>query len=159
MKLLHFVKQNFTLAIGEIMGYYMRYIVTEEKEITLSKIEKGLQQIDANYSIDEDGELKWGNDVYGVLDITLPGSDLFDEELEELNDELEDAEGNRTQVAETLRQAKAIVALQVLHQGREPNETLEKLTVLWHWLFDNYAGLLQADAEGYYSRDKQVLRL
>ena len=128
----------------------MRYIVTEEKNIALSKIEQGLKQTDLNYSIAEDSCLKWGNELYGVLDITLPNSELFDEEIEELKEDIKGAKGkNKKKVLVVLNNAKAIVALQVLHQGREIEETLEKIDPLWEWFFQNYEGLLQADSEGF----------
>ncbi len=86
---------------------------------------------------------------------------LFDEEIEELREFLEDAEGVRKpEVMQTLNDAKVIVALQVLQQGRATDEeTLERIDSLWEWLFANYKGLMQADAEGYYDAQGLVLEV
>ncbi len=56
-----------------------------------------------------------------------------------------------------LQEAQATVAVRVLSQGRETGATLEKIDPLWDWLFDEYRGLLQADGEGYYDANGQIL--
>src|SRR5690349_7235115 len=135
------------------MGYYMRYLIAEDTGISLSQIEQRLKQVDPSYSITDDGALRFGDDLYGAVSLTFPDDSLFGEELEELKEEVEEATGkNKKKVIEVLDGAKAIVAVQVLYQGREIEETMEKLDPLWEWLFNNYKGLLQADEEGYYER-------
>jgi len=140
------------------MGYYMRFVVSDEKDISLSKINSGLKQVDAAYSIefdddaDDAGDLTFNEDIYGALEINRPGDGLFDEEIVELKEFLEDSEGERKpEVLQVLNDAKAIVALQVLQQGRATDEeTLVRIDPLWEWFYANYKGLMQADAEGYY---------
>jgi hypothetical protein len=123
----------------------------------LPAIEKGLKGFDPSYSI-EDDHLKLGNAVYGAIEINAPGDGLFDEEIEWMLEEVEESEGEgKTKVKRALEQAKAIVALQVLWQGRGTEETMEKLEPLWEWLFANRQGLLQADAEGYYDSSGLIL--
>ncbi len=81
---------------------------------------------------------------------------MFDEEIEELTEEVQEKRSrNKKRVAEVLQQAKAIVAVRVLSQGRDEEETMEKLVPLWEWLFVNRTGLLQADA----GRVKSIVRL
>lgn len=133
------------------MGYYMRFIMVDGPEISLPSLEQALKRIDPAYSILESGELKHGSDLYGVIEINRPGDGLFDEEIEELKEFVEDARGRRRKdVLKVLDNAKAIVAVQVLWQGRETEPTLQKIDPLWQWLFSHCKGLLQADGEGYY---------
>lgn len=149
------------------MGYYMRFVVSDEKDISLSKINFGLKQIDAAYSIefdddaDDAGDLTYNGDIYGALEINRPGDGLFDEEIDMLKEFLEDAEGERKpEVLQTLNDAKVIIALQVLQQGRATQEeTFERIDPLWEWLFANYKGLMQADAEGYYDSQGLVIEV
>ena len=72
------------------MGYYIRYIITDEREITLPVLESNLKRIDTQYSISniqktprESGDLMYDNEVYGQIEINLSGDGLFEEELEE----------------------------------------------------------------------------
>ena len=51
------------------------------------------------------------------------------------------------------------VAVRVLDQGREPEETLAKLDPLWQWLLANREGLLQAEGEGYYGATGLILQV
>ena len=121
------------------MGYYMRFVVADDKDVSLSKINSGLKQIDAAYSIefdddaDDEGDLIFNGDIYGALEINRPGDGLFDEEIDELKEFLDNAEGERKpEVLQVLNNAKAIVALRVLQQGRATSEeTLERINPLW----------------------------
>ena len=147
------------------MGYYTRFVVVDEKDISLSKIHCGLKQVDSAYSVefddnaDDAGDLTFNGDIYGTLEINRPGDGLFDEEISELKEFLEYAEGERKpEVLQVLNDAKAIVALQVLQQGRATSEeTLERIDPLWEWFYANYRGLMQADAEGYYDTSGLVI--
>jgi hypothetical protein len=141
------------------MSYYMRYIATDEKDISLPEIEQALQAVDSRYSV-RDGDLKYGDDLYGQIEVNRPGDGIFDEEVEELKAELEDTKGKGKKKVETaLQNAKAIIAVQVLWQDRETEETLQKIDPLWEWLFANRQGLLQADGEGYYDTSGLILRV
>ena len=146
------------------MGYYMRYIVTDEKEISLAILESALQEFDSAYQIerdepaDDEGELTHDEDVYGQIEINRTGDAMFDGELEELMDFVNSAEGeNKSRVLEVLNQAKAIIAVRVVNQGRESEATLTKIDPLWGWLFANRAGLMQAGGEGYYDASGLIL--
>ena len=148
------------------MGYHMRYIVDEEKEINLDLIETALIRVDPKYNLaakdveKEHAELMLGDDLFGELEINRRGSELMDEELEELLEAIEDAEGDGVErVQRLLRNARFTVALRVLWQGRDSETTLEKIDPLWEWLFSEYQGLLQADGEGYYDADGQILEV
>jgi hypothetical protein len=141
------------------MSYYMRYIVNDEKEISILDIEQGLKGIHSQYAI-VDGDLKYGNDLYGQIEINRPGDESFEEEIEEFKSELEETRGKgKKKVEAVLTSAKTIVAVQVLWQGRKTEETLQKIYPLWYWLFANRQGLLYADGEGYYEFTKLILRV
>lgn len=141
------------------MGYYMRYIVTDDQPLLLSDIESGLKSVDPDYAITDD-ELHHGSELYGEIEINPRGGELCDEELGELEEFAKDSEGeNKQRVIDALRGAKAILALRVLWQGRDPEPSLEKLDPLWEWLLSNRQGLMQADDEGYYDATGLILEV
>ena len=147
------------------MSYYMRFVTTDERETSLTMLEEFFKQSDPAYSIvdvqthaPESGTLTFNNAPYGVIEINKPEDGLFDDEIQELKESLEDAEGKGKKiVSQILRKAKAIIAVQVLFQDRQPEETLSKIDPLWHWLFENRKGLLQVDDEGYYDGTQLIL--
>jgi hypothetical protein len=147
------------------MSYYMRYISTDEQEITVPMLERILKSLDPQYSIanaqespTESGDLVYGNENYGQIEINRPGDSLFEEELEELREFLNEARGKKKEIVlQTLDNATTTVAIQVLWQERNTEQTLSKIDPLWQWLFSNRKGLLQVDGEGYY--DSSVLIL
>ncbi|HEX8251099.1 MAG TPA: hypothetical protein VF599_23195 [Pyrinomonadaceae bacterium] len=149
------------------MGYYMRFIVTDEKKVSLTELESGLRQTDADYRIDKgeneerEGVLIHSEAVYGELSVNEPKDGLFDEEIEELKEFLEEADESaaKEKVSEVLNRAKSLIAIRVLSQSRGIEETFEKLDPVWNWLFENRQGLLQADAEGYYDASGLVLEV
>jgi len=146
------------------MGYYMRFIVDDEKDVGLDRIAAALKEADAAYQLAawdrerERAELCCGEDLYGEIEVNRKGTELMDEEIEELCADVEDVGGpGAERVIATLRRCKAMVVIRVLWQGREAVATLEKIDPLWEWLFANFAGLLQSDGEGYYDTSGVVL--
>jgi hypothetical protein len=146
------------------MGHFMRFIVSDSKRVELGQILEGLQSADPAYSLGERrgadaGELRYDDDVYGLVEINRPGDRLFDEELDELKDSVLDSPGRKVHVLRVLNEATAVVAVQVLWQGRETGSMPERLDPLWKWLFANYRGLMQVDAEGYYDASGLILQV
>jgi len=138
----------------------MRFITTDSAETTPSILEQALKETDSQYSITESGELKHGDDVYGVVEVNRPGDGLFEEEIGELKEFVEDVRGKRKpDVLKSLDEAKAIIAVQVLFGDRQAEVTLQKLDPLWEWLISNRKGLLQADDEGYYDQSGRILKV
>jgi hypothetical protein len=85
---------------------------------------------------------------------------LFDDERAELIESADQGEGpGKAAVLETLRDARIILAVQVLFGNGDPEETLDALDPLWSWLQENRQGLLQADGEGYYDANGLILEL
>jgi hypothetical protein len=140
------------------VGYYMRYILTDDRSITLEELDVALKAVDSAYAIKE-GELCHGPELYGEIELNHSGEELFEEEIKELQEFVNDDDSdNRDRVLRVLRAAKAILAIRVLWQGRETEPTLEKIDPLWTWLMANRDGLLQADGDGYYDRTGLVLQ-
>jgi hypothetical protein len=141
------------------MSYFMRYISTDTAPITLAQLEQALQAVNPHYRI-VNNVLYLGDDVYGDLEINLPGDALFADEITELQETVSDTRSKQKRtVLETLQQATAIVAVQVLWQNREMETTLQALDPLWTWLLAHWQGLLQVDGEGYYTQTKLLLKV
>ena len=139
------------------MGYYMRYIVTDKRDLDLQLIEDSLRRSDSAFAVANRqtkriaGDLIHGEEILAQVEINRPGDGLFEDEIEELLECAQDGEGKgKEQVIDCLKKAKAILAVQVLFQDREAEDALERIESLWSWLFKNRKGLLQADGEGYY---------
>lgn len=132
----------------------MRFVERGNK-LTVADLESALQKEDHAYSIRE-GELRLGEDLLGIIEINEPGDGMFDEEIEELLEFLEDGEGDVRGVKKHLQRANRIIALQVLDQARELEATLSMIDPLWDWLKRYRDGLLQADGEGWYKGTKLI---
>jgi len=149
------------------MSYYMRYISSDERPLTLSELEAALRTVDGKYSIqrtsgaehEESGELRYGRALYAVLDIVDGRTDPC-EDLAELRSLVEgvEAEG-RDRVLQTLQVATHVLVVEVKWQGRSVENTLRRLGPLWDWLKANRRGLSQADGEGFYCGRDLILEL
>jgi len=145
----------------------MRFIQADDdpEEITLVGLKVALEQIDASCSIgvdddaSEEGDFRYDGEVYGEIEMNRPGDGLFDEELEELREEVEVSDSpNRRRILDALDNARAMVVVRVLWSGRESEETLEKIGLLWEWLLAHRRGILQTD-EGYFDDSGLILGL
>lgn len=149
------------------MGYYMRFFDTSTQTLNLCDVNSALRQIDPAYRVEIvpetdalQGELHYGDGLYGEIEINQPGDGLFDEEIQEQLESLEDTvDGDPTPVSETLRAARRSIVVRVLSQGRDSQDTLVRIDPLWLWLFESRSGLLQADGEGFYNSQGLVLEL
>ncbi len=143
------------------MGYYMRFITTDTDLIDLVKLGEVLQSTDPKYALEiqgKDATLNYDNDAYADLEINLPGDGLFEEEIEELLEFLEDAKGSKKRrVQAVLKDAKQIFAAQVVFGGRDLELTFDRIDPIWVHLFGQHQGLLQADGEGYYDAPEHLL--
>jgi hypothetical protein len=147
------------------MGYYMRFFDTSEKPLTIGEIEGALRDVDPAYRLEApesakipQADLYLRDGLYAEIEINEPGDELFENEIAEMLEFLEDAEGKaRKRVEKVLKGARRIVSVRVLGQDRETDETLAGIDPLWKWLFSTRAGLLQADGEGYYDAGDLIL--
>jgi hypothetical protein len=150
------------------MGYYMRFILTDDSQITLSDIEKGLKKQNALYLIKrqnnpeqyEFGEFYLGEELLGEIEINKTEGDQFSEEIDEFIEDIQALPKRKTKkVLRFLKECKAIICLRVLWQKRETEATLQMIDPLWDWLFEHRKGIVQADSEGYYTQNKCILNL
>jgi hypothetical protein len=149
------------------MGYYMRFFVTDQQPVTLDMLESAFKAIDPSYAIvdrhptrAENGILIHDDEPYGEIEINNPGDSLFESELNEFREFLADAQGpNKQVVLDALNGTRAIIAVRVLWQDRESEDTLKKIDPLWAWLEKNHQGMGQADGEGFYQGEELILAL
>ncbi|MBX3730884.1 MAG: hypothetical protein KF858_17040 [Candidatus Sumerlaeia bacterium] len=147
------------------MPYRMRYFDTTPEPLALQDIEKALVCVDPEYRLDVvEGSktplanLCRGDDIFAQIEINQPGDGLFEPEIQEMLDFLADSEGEgRERVEAVLKAATHTIALALVWQERETDETLSGIDPLWEWLFQNRRGLLQADGEGYYDETGLIL--
>jgi len=152
---------------NEETAYYMRYIIDDEKEISLESIDSGLKSIDSKYHFEEwdrEGEftdLYYEEKIYGAIEIERVGIEYIDEEIQELIEDVKDTDGtNKEHVLQILQKTKTIVVVEVLSQGKEADQILEKLDhPLWQWLSRNYHGVLKVDSKGYYVDSQLILEV
>jgi hypothetical protein len=147
------------------MGYYMRFFDTSDKPLTIGEIEGSLHEVDPRYRLERpddadipQADLYLGDDLYAEIEINEPGDGLFEAEISEMLELLDNSEGrSRNRVESVLKQSRRTVSVRVLGQGRETDDTLAGIDPLWKWLFSTRAGLLQADGEGYYDAHDLIL--
>jgi hypothetical protein len=145
------------------MSFYVRYYITDEDDLSLAQLEAGLKEFDSSYAVPHQadaGELHYAGDVYAQIEINRPGDGLFDEELEETIDGVALTGGPRAQqVIDTLREVRQTVALRVLWQGRDSEQTLTKIDPVLVWLMMNREGMLQVDGEGFYEGEELIFEM
>ncbi len=145
------------------MGYLMRYLSTDARAITLSMIEAALKVVDPAYAIvnvevDDLGDLMHGDTHCAIIEINRPGDDMFEDDMTEFQDLVGKGDNPSEQrVRETLTNATALIVIEALWKGEDAEPILAKIDPLWEWLFANYAGLSQADSEGFYNSSELIL--
>jgi hypothetical protein len=146
------------------MGYYIRYIVTDIREISITTLADAIKQIDPVYTLtaaqfeNTYADFSYGDTLLGEIEINHPGDDIFDEDLSDLKELVgSSVTPEKQRVLETLHNAQCIVTVEAIWPGRDSEAVLAKIDPLWDWLFEHYAGLLQADNEGYYDYDGLIL--
>lgn len=146
------------------MGYYMRFISTDERSLNLKEIESALKENDSSYEIDKDdnteGTLIYGEGIYGQLEVNEKGDEIFEDDVDTLKEKIENAEGeNKQKVLNILQKAKSLLFVRVVDQGRDDKETLGKIAPMLDWLIKNREGLIQADYEGYYDASGLIFKV
>jgi len=141
----------------------MRYVVVDERALTLADVRRAFAAEEEDYGVDGTGS---GADVsidgrtIAQLAICVPGDGSFDDERSELTESANEGAGpGKATVLDALGRARAILSVQVLFGDAAPEEVLDALGPLWSFLQDNRRGLLQADGEGYYDADGLILEL
>jgi len=142
------------------MGYFMRFFVEDGKPLTFEELSSGLRGIDPAFRIEADGEVYRGDRLLGQAEISATGDELFQAEIDEFVEKIEDTEEDgKAELAGRLKQVTAVLAVEVLMQGRTLAQTLDLLDPLWAWLLVHRRGLVQADGEGFYEGTELILAL
>jgi hypothetical protein len=111
-----------------------------------------------NIEVDDLGDLLFGTQRLAIIEINRPGDDIFEDDLAEFMDLVgKDNLPAEMRVREVLVAARALVVIEAFWQGEDAESTLAKIDPLWDWLFANYAGLSQADSEGFYDQSGLIL--
>lgn len=152
------------------MGYYIRFVFDDEARPTLADIGSLLRDVDAAYAVTQADALPddppgsvyanitLGEELIGALelrDVLDPGGD---DDIQGLIEEIEDIDDDDA-VTSTLWNATGLLSVQVLWEGDDHSDSLRKLNPLWSALLSKYSGVLQADEEGYYGVDGEILAL
>ena len=143
------------------MGDFIRFILTEEVDLSLAVIEAGLKVVDPQFSIFPDqaapntGDVIYSSEVYGEIEVNRPGDVEFQEDILDLRDELKVfTDEEKAPILQAFEQATGMIAFQLSEAG---HENYRRIDPFWDWLFDHYRGLLQIDDEGYYDAHDQIL--
>ncbi len=142
------------------MGYFIRYYSTDPQPIELKTVGSALNKRDKKYRIVA-GDLYFGEDVLGEIEVCRRGDELFEDERDEFQEALDDREGGDPfhieKVRDTLRRAQSALVVRVLSTERSQDDAVELLEPLWQWCFENRKGLLQVDDEGWYDAENLLL--
>jgi hypothetical protein len=143
------------------VGDFIRFILTGAHDLTLESVERGLKEVDPAFSIfvnnaaPTTGDLVYGSDIYGEIEVNRPEDMEFVEDIQDLRDQLTDMdEASVPTVLQALETATGMLAFQLSEAGHEHYQQVDPF---WDWLFDHYAGLLQIDEEGYYTQGGELL--
>lgn len=145
------------------MGDFIRFILTGAENLTLADVERGLKEVDAEFSIYTDsaapttGDVLYGSEIYGEVEVNRAGDQMLREDIEDLREQIAVLQDEGVAIVrQTLDGATGMVALRLSEAGLDDYDRIDPF---WDWLFEHYAGLLQVDEEGYYRGDEQVLFL
>jgi hypothetical protein len=137
------------------VGYYIRFLLEDDRPLSLEEIMAGLRAADPGFAL-TGGDLTRGGELIAQLDISLPGSGVFEDDIDMFREQAGSAGG--AEVAARLGSVTAILAARVLWQGRTAEETLDLLGPLWDWLTASRRGLVHADGEGFYDQGELILQ-
>ena len=128
------------------MTYYIRYLLTDEKPITLEDIEQAVQPFGAEYEVD--GEyLVFHEEIIGQMDIIAPGHDFFKDEIQLLIEFAEQKQSKDLLLSEFGR-VQSLLTIKVVFM-LEHDTIFQALNPLLDWLLANRKGLL-VDEGGYF---------
>jgi hypothetical protein len=138
------------------MGYYMRYIMADNRVINLATLVDALKALDSAYAFHPDqvpdmGDLFYSGQKIAQMEINHPGEEIFEDDIAEFGDMLGTADDPLAQIVlNTLKNANLLLAVEAFWAEGRAEDTLTHLDPLWDWLFANRHGILQADGEGFY---------
>ncbi|MCO6382232.1 hypothetical protein [Oceanicola sp. 502str15] len=150
------------------MSHYMRFFFTSPAP-ALSRLAATLPTALPRHSLrhlapedaPREAELYAGETLCAALDLTLPGTPLFTDEIAEFIAALEAGKGTgeMARVRDVLTRCTAVLAAQILWQGRKTDEVMDDIDPFWDWIAAQHEGLLQADTQGFFEGYDRVLAL
>jgi hypothetical protein len=141
----------------------MRFYDTTPRPLTVSQIGRALRKADPAFLVGVVGRrlagtLSYSDEEHAQIEINTRRQELFRNELAEMLEEVVQSKARaKSSVERTLRDARRVIAVEVLFGKRDLETTLSRLDMLWKWLFNTRSGLLQADGEGFYNRRGLIL--
>jgi hypothetical protein len=146
--------------MGGQVSYYMRFFIEGDRVPSGEYLEELFEEAGVGFQF-ADGVLFRDDEDFAVIEVNRRGEALFDDELREFREALAQIQESpgKERVTRCLDSAGSIVSVQVLFGGRDADETLEALDPLWDTLFTDFSGLMQADDEGFFDADDQVLEV
>ena len=97
------------------VSFYIRYVLTDDRAVTLKELEEALQQVNPAYVI-EGNLIKLGAGEHGIIDITQRGDPICDDDLNLLAWFAEKTR-HREEIQDSLRNAKCMVTVQPLRSN------------------------------------------
>jgi hypothetical protein len=105
-----------------------------------------------------DDVLSANGEDWAVVSLNLPDDGLFEQEVEEFEELVDEAEGRgKSRVKKLLSNCSAIIGLQVLMGGTEGNEALDRLNGVFASILTEWPGLMHFDGDGFYDLKGLVL--
>ncbi len=141
------------------MGYFMRFLLCDPRLLDMTAIGNILTAVDPRYmlrptDLDDLVEVLYDDTLYGQIEIDTRGDEMFTDDISAFTEMLGEAKtAEEITVADALKAATQIIAVEMFWEGTNGEATFEKFDPLWAWLFANRNGILQADTEGFYSAE------
>ncbi|HLF06939.1 MAG TPA: hypothetical protein VI893_07210 [Thermoplasmata archaeon] len=144
------------------MGYYMTFITMDRRKVNLRDLRNHLKKTGDKYRVvweGGEGLLYYAEKPYCRIEVVYRGKKGWKEQAETMDECLELCNGMaKPRVERLLRDAQAMVVLQVHWGDRDLDSTLDRIYPVVDWLHANRTGLLRADNEGFWNEKKIVLR-
>ncbi len=141
------------------MGYFMRFLLCDPRMLDMKAIGDVLASVDPRYmmrptDLEQLVEVWYDGTLYGQIEIDTRGDEMFTDDISAFTEMLgEPSTPQEIIVADSLKAATQIIAVEMFWEGTNGEATFEKFDPLWDWLFSNRKGILQADTEGFYNAE------
>ena len=134
----------------------MRYFLADGPPPALAELQAALSAAESSGLLTTDpseperGDLYFSDVLYAEIEVNTPGDEIFDEDRDELLDELGKQDDPKArEAAQALANATGAVVFRVYEPG---HDDWPRLSVLVNWLLDTRDGVLQVDEEGIFDR-------
>jgi hypothetical protein len=149
------------------MSFLMHFFFTDYGDFDWDGLREGLQTLDPQYDVvgaSPNVGLRYGSGLYGRMEFI---SVINRKWIVELRDEMEHTyahfrEGRLEddfdweQVKAILNNAQAVLEIKVVWQGRQPEDTLQRIDPIWSWLFCHRSGAVY-DVDGWHNKEGRII--